>query len=297
MRIRGVLALEPRNTNRLMIPEQRRLLDTFAHLIAISLERIHYVDVAQSTTVQMESERLRNSMLSALSHDLRTPIAALVGLADSLTLTPPALSDRQSEIAAAIREGALRMNTLVNNLLDMARLQAREVKLNREWQPLEEVVGSALKSSASLLGQHTVEVKLPADLPLLEFDTVLIERVLCNLLENAAKYTPAGSRIVIAATTKNEIAEISVEDNGPGLPPGEEEEIFRKFTRGQKESAIPGVGLGLAICKAVVEAHRGKIWAEPRDGGGARFVFTLPLGNPPSLEGIDDMPATESDNR
>ena len=120
------------------------------------------------------------------------------------------------------------------------------------------MVGSALKASASLLSDHAVEVKLPADLPLLEFDAVLIERVLCNLLENAAKYTPAGSRIVIAATTRNDVTEISVEDNGPGLPPGEEEEIFRKFTRGQKESAIPGVGLGLAICKAVVEAHRGQ---------------------------------------
>lgn len=291
MRIRGVLALEPRNTSRLMIPEQRRLLDTFARLIAIALERVHYVDVAQTTTVQMESERLRNSMLSTLSHDLRTPIAALVGLAESLTLTPPVLSDKQKEIATAIREGALRMNALVNNLLDMARLQAHEVKLKREWQLLEEVVGSALKASASLLGNHSVEVKLPPDLPLLEFDAVLIERLLCNLLENAAKYTPVGSRIVIAATTKNDVAEISVEDNGPGLPLGEEEEIFRKFTRGQKESAIPGVGLGLAICKAVVEAHRGKIWAEPRDGGGARFVFTLPLGNPPAIERIDDMPA------
>jgi two-component system sensor histidine kinase KdpD len=292
MRQRGVLALELRRPQRLWIPEQQRLLDTFARLIAIALERVHYVDVAQSTTVQMESERLRNSILSTLSHDLRTPIAALVGLAESLALTPPALSDRQKEIAGSIREGALRMNALVNNLLDMARLQAREIKLKREWQPLEEVVGSALNASASLLGQHSVDVKLPADLPLLEFDAVLIERVLCNLIENATKYTPAGSRIVISATAKQEVAEISVADNGPGLPLGEEEAIFRKFTRGQKESAIPGVGLGLAICKAIVEAHHGKIWAEHRDGAGARFVFTLPLGNPPSIEGIDDMHAT-----
>ena len=295
MRIRGVLALELRNTSRLIIPEQRRLLDTFASLIAIALERVHYVDVAQSTTVQMESERLRNSILSALSHDLRTPIAALVGLADTLTLTSPPLSDRQKETANAIREGALRMNALVNNLLDMVRLQAHEIKLKHEWQPLEEVVGSALKVSAALLGNHAIEVNLPADLPLLEFDAVLIERVLCNLLENAAKYTLPGCHILIAAKTKNDVAEISVEDNGPGLPPGEEEEIFRKFSRGQKESAIPGVGLGLAICKAVVEAHRGKIWAEPRDGGGARFVFTLPLGNPPSLDGIEDMHEMKAD--
>ena len=287
MRIRGVLALELRNTGRLLIPEQRRLLDTFARLIAIALERVHYVEVAQSTTVKMESERLRNSLLSALSHDLRTPITALVGLAELLSLVPPILSDKQKEIAAAIRDGALRMNSLVNNLLDMARLQAREVKLNRQWQPLEEVVGSALNSSASVLGKHTVDVKLAPRLPLLEFDAVLIERVLCNLIENAAKYTPAGSRIMIAATPKSDVVEIMVEDNGPGLRPGEEEEIFRKFTRGQKESAIPGVGLGLAICKAIIDVHRGRIWAEKGDGGGARFVFTLPLGTPPSLDEIE----------
>lgn len=297
MRSRGVLALELSQPQRLLIPEQRRLLDTFARLIAIALERVHYVDVAQATTVQMESEQLRNSILSTLSHDLRMPIAGLVGQVESLMLTPPTLSERQQEITTSLRNGALRMNALVNNLLDMARLQAREVKLKLEWQPLEEVVGSALRSSASMLGDHRIETKLPADLPLMAFDAVLIERVLCNLFENAAKYTPAGSRIMISATSKNDVAEICVEDNGPGLPPGEEEEIFRKFTRGQKESAIVGVGLGLAICKAIIEAHRGKIWAENRDGGGARFVFTLPLGNPPVIEEIADVCATQGEGQ
>jgi two-component system, OmpR family, sensor histidine kinase KdpD len=293
MRTRGVLALEARNPRTVMVPEQRRLLDTFARLIAIALERVHYVDVAQATTVQMESERLRNSLLSAISHDLRTPLTALVGLADALPLTQPPLTDRQTEIANSIRDDALRLNTLVNNLLDMARLQAGEVKLRRQWQPLEEVVGSALKAVGSSLAGRHVGVRLPKDLPLLEFDAVLIERVLFNLLENAAKYTPPGSHIEVGAAVRDENAEIWVEDDGPGLPAGKEEELFEKFARGKKESATPGVGLGLAICRAIVGAHKGRIWGEQREGGGARFVFVLPLGNPPAVDDPEESIITE----
>ena len=144
MRLRGVLALEVRNVDRLLIPEQRRLLDTFASLIAIALERVHYVEVAQNTTVQIESERLRNSVLSAISHDLRTPLAALIGLADTLLLTKPKPTGQQQEVIESMRNSAMRMNALVNNLLDMARRESGNVQLNRQWQPLEEVVGSSL---------------------------------------------------------------------------------------------------------------------------------------------------------
>jgi two-component system sensor histidine kinase KdpD len=290
MRTRGVLVLEPRHPRRLLAPEQRRLLDTFARLIAISLERVHYVNVAQTTTVQMESERLRNSLLSAISHDLRTPLTALVGLADSMFLTEPGPTDQQAGIANSMREEVLRMTAQVNNLLDMARLQAGAVKLNRQWQPLEEVVGSALKNSSQVLKGHQVSVHLPDVLPLLEFDAVLIERVLANLFDNAAKYTPAGSSIEVGAESLDRTVEVRVEDDGPGLPPGREETIFNKFERGQKESATPGVGLGLAICRAIVEAHGGSIHAENRPEGGARFVFTLPRGNPPELDVTEDDP-------
>ena len=293
MRTRGVLALEPRNPRRLMAPEQSRLLDTFARLIAISLERVHYVDVAQSTTVQMESERLRNSLLSAISHDLRTPLTALVGLADSMSMTQPPPTGQQVEIAASMREEALRMNSLVNNLLDMARLQSGAVKLNRQWQPLEEVVGSALKSVRSIITGHRVSVDLPEDLPLLELDAVLIERVLANLLDNAAKYTPTGSTVEIGAAPSGPNIDVWVADNGPGLPAGKEEVIFKKFERGQKESATPGVGLGLAICRAIVEAHGGTIRAENRRDGGARFTFSLPCGNPPTIDGAEEEILTE----
>lgn len=287
MRMRGVLAIEPQNPAHLIGPEQRRLLDTCASLLAISLERIHYVDVAQSTTLQMESERLRNSLLAAISHDLRTPLAALIGMADSLALVQPAPTGAQGEIIAGMREAALRMNSLVNNLLDMARLQAGPVQLNRQWQPLEEVVGSAIKAMNGTLDTTRLRVSLPEDLPLLNVDAVLLERVLCNLLENATKYTPAGSSIEISATASSSQVTVFVDDHGPGLPKGREEALFQMFERGRKESTAPGVGLGLAICRAIVQAHGGSIRGETRPGGGARFSFDLPRGTPPTLDAIE----------
>lgn len=285
MRVRGVLVIEPPGSRPWGI-EQRRLLQTCASLLAISLERIHYIEVAQSSTVQIESERLRNSLLSAISHDLRTPLASLVGLADALELTPPALSEPQREVAGAMRQSAQRMNALVNNLLDMARLQAGAVQLNRAWQPLEEVVGSALAACGTTLAGRDIRVDLPDGLPLLHLDTVLIERVLVNLLENATKYTPAGSAIHIAARARSDTVAILVDDHGPGLPKGREARVFEKFERGQRESATPGVGLGLAICRAIVEAHGGTIEGHNREEAGtvqgARFVITLPRGTPPA---------------
>jgi two-component system, OmpR family, sensor histidine kinase KdpD len=280
-RARGVLAVKARNRRLLRIPEQRQLLDTFAALIAIALERVHYVTVAQDAVVRRESERLRNSLLAALSHDLRTPLTVLVGLAESLALTKPPLSPQQLESAEAIQDEARRMSTLVSNLLDMARIESGEVKLNLQWQPLEEVVGSALNAAREMLKHHLVEVHLPRNLPLVRIDALLIERVLVNLLENASKYTPPGSRITLAAEIVGDQLSVSVSDNGPGLGAGREEAIFQKFTRGERESATPGVGLGLAICRAIVESHQGKIVASHRPGGGARFTFTLPLGHPP----------------
>jgi two-component system sensor histidine kinase KdpD len=281
LRIRGVLAIKPSDRRVLLVPEQRRQLDTFAALAAIALERVHFVDVAQKALVGMESERLRNSLLSALSHDLRTPLAALVGLAESLALTPPPLTGAQRETAQAIADEGRRMNALVENLLDMARLQAGEVKLRKEWQPVEEVVGSALKSARAALTRHRVNAALRRDLPLVEIDATLIERVLYNVLENAGKYTPEGTTIRISAEVAGNDLLVAVADSGPGLPKGQEQAIFEKFVRGSRESSTPGVGLGLAISRAIIEAHRGRIWAENIPRGGARFCFTLPLGTPP----------------
>ncbi len=292
MRVRGVLAIEPAHEadrRRVLGPEPRRALDTCASLLAISLERIHYIEVAQQSTLQIESERLRNSLLSAISHDLRTPLAALVGLADTLALTRPDDAAARREIAEAIRASARRMDALVGNLLDMARLEAGAVQLNRAWQPLEEVLGSALAACAASLQGRRVDVRLADDLPLLHLDAVLFERVFVNLLENAAKYTPAGSGLAIGARVEGERVIVSVDDQGPGLPPGREEAIFEKFERGTKESATPGVGLGLAICRAIVQAHGGTIRGETRleqgRRAGARFVIELPRGEPPRDDG------------
>ena len=288
MRTRGVLAIEPQSRRWALIPEQRKQLDTFAALAAIALERVHYVDVAQDALVRMESERLRNSLLAALSHDLRTPLTSLVGISESLAMSKPPLTQPQRELADALREEAVRMSNLVANLLDMARIQSGQVKLNLQWQPFEEVVGSALRASGLQLAAHAVSTQLTRDLPLVRFDAVLIERVLCNLVENAAKYTPAGSRIVVTAEVNAPFLQASVCDNGPGIPMGREEAIFEKFTRGERESAKSGVGLGLAICRAIVEAHGGTIRAAGSADGGACFTFTLPVGTPPDLPSIDE---------
>ncbi len=284
MRTRGVLAIETENPRWLRVPEQRRQLDTFASLIAIALERVHYVEVAREAILKMESERLRNSVLAALSHDLRTPLTALIGMADALARSEPKLAVKQIEWAESILAESQRLSQLVDNLLDMARLEAGDVKLNADWQPVEEVVGSALRVSKSVLHQHNVTTNLPANLPLLRFDAVLIERVLCNLLENAAKYTPAGSNIAIAAVPSGGRMEISISDDGPGFPPEFAARLFDKFTRAEPESSVRGVGLGLAICRAVVEAHGGTIRAENLYPHGARFVFTLPLDTPPVMD-------------
>ena len=283
MRLRGVLAVQPADRTTLG-PDQRRLLDTCASLLAISLERIHYIDVAQKSTLQMESERLRNSLLSAISHDLRTPLAAMVGLADMLALAAPPLPAAQAELAQAIRASAMRMNAMVGNLLDMARLEAGAVPMRREWQPLEEVMGSALAACATSLQGRPVQVKLADDLPLLHLDAVLFERVLVNLLENAAKYTPPGSPIEVSAEARDGTVTVSVADRGPGIPPGDELRIFDKFHRASQGDAVGGIGLGLTICRGIIQAHGGRIWAEHRPGGGAVLRFTLPQdGVPPAV--------------
>ncbi|MDA7419098.1 DUF4118 domain-containing protein [Xenophilus arseniciresistens] len=297
MRVRGVLALRPERPRWLLIPEQAQQLETLARQIAIAVERVHYVEVAQQAVVDVESERLRNALLGALSHDVRTPLTALIGLAETLRHLPPALSEAQAQAAQAIVSQSQALHALVSNLLDMARLESSTsaggaVRLRRDWQSVEEVVGAAIRAAApALAGQPPVRTQVPAELPLVEFDAVLIERVLVNLLENAARYGAAP--IVVAARALPGAMQISVRDHGPGLPAhlrGREQVLFDKFTRGQAETATPGVGLGLAICKAIVQAHGGSIGAanagpgNEGEGGGAVFTVTLPRRDAPALE-------------
>jgi two-component system sensor histidine kinase KdpD len=291
MRSRGVLAVQPREPRFLLIPEQRQQLETFAALTAMALERVHYIEVAQSATVQMESERLRNSLLAALSHDLRTPLAALVGTAEMLAASQPALSPQQHEMARSLTEKSLRMADMVTNLLDMARIQSGEIRLRVEWQSVEEIIGGAVKSAQGALGQRALSVQIDPGVLLVECDAVLIERVLANLLENAGKYTPVQTPVEILVRPVDDELLVSVRDHGPGVAKGQEEVIFEKFTRGNAESATHGVGLGLAICRAIVEAHQGRIWVEPTQPQGATFTFSLPLGTPPTIDLADDVHA------
>ncbi|MDN7702052.1 MULTISPECIES: DUF4118 domain-containing protein [Burkholderia] len=308
MRTRGVLAVASREPRELEVPEQQRMLDAFAAQIALALERVHYVEIARDALVNMESERLRNSLLSAISHDLRTPLTTIVGFSSMLANGRAAaqagdaaaaarLAQREGELVDAIHDEALRMTGIVTNLLDMARLQAGSLQLKRQWSLLEETVGAALAACRRVLARHPVRVALPADLPLLQMDAVLMERLFTNLFENAAKYTPPDTSLDIGAERVTDdgspFVRVHVDDHGPGLPAGMEARIFDKFTRGEKESATPGIGLGLAICRAIVEAHGGKIGALNRtapDGRvtGARFWFTLPVDTPPAAPAVPD---------
>jgi two-component system sensor histidine kinase KdpD len=288
MRIRGVLALQPGQARWLLIPEQVQQLETLARQIAIALERVHYVDVAQQAVVQMESERLRNTLLAAMSHDVRTPLTALIGQAETLEQLGP-LNVEQRATVQSMGHEARELGALVGNLLDMARLESGQVQLRKDWQSVEEVVGSAIRAARHSLGKMEVQTDLPRDLPLVELDAALMERVLVNLLENASKYGVTSPlhipAIRVSARTTPHTLELKVRDFGPGLPAsskGQEHMLFEKFTRGQTESSTRGVGLGLAICKAVVEAHKGKISTAQADGGGAEFSISLPRTTPPA---------------
>lgn len=281
MLTRGVLVIEGPEGGRYVTKDQARQLQTFAAQIALAIERVHYADVARETGIAMESERLRNSLLSAVSHDIRTPLAAIVGFSSTLASSPALAPTGLRDLALAIQADAARMNSLVTNLLDMARLHGGAIALHSEWQMVEEVVGSALASLGPALDTVQLEMIMAPDMPLVRFDAVLIERVLFNLLDNALKYGLNGQLIRISAVTTLDEVQVSVEDQGPGIAPGMEGQIFTKFVRGEKESNKTGVGLGLAICSAIVEAHGGRIWVDRGKTGGARFVFALPLGSPP----------------
>ncbi|HMW19058.1 MAG TPA: DUF4118 domain-containing protein [Accumulibacter sp.] len=288
IRVRGVLAIGSDSAEGKEVPVNHGLLDAIAALIAVAVERLHYVQVARNSEISLLGERLRSSILSALSHDLRTPLTALMGLSDSLQLIKPPLPPVALETAQTVHAQAKRLSDVVGNLLDMARLNAGDVHLRKEWQPLEEVIGSSIKLLDSALREHPVRVSLPADLPLLSFDAVLMERVFCNLLENAAKYSAGGRAIEISAHADSEVVVVEVADRGQGLPVTlPREALFEMFQRGETETGIPGVGLGLAICKAIVQAHAGTICAADRDGEGSVFRFTLPIGQPPAIEGED----------
>jgi two-component system sensor histidine kinase KdpD len=281
----GVLGVRPADPHAFDAPDQLHQLETFANQTALALERARLATEAQQAELHMETERLRNSLLSSVSHDLRTPLATITGAATTLLADDGRVeAGVRRELLESVRDEAERLNRLVQNLLEMTRLESGALKLRREWHAMEEVVGAALRRCSRLLAGRRLDVRVPPDLPLVEMDDVLVEQVIINLLDNAAKYTPAGTPVSIAVTGDPERVTVEVADRGPGLPPGTEERIFEKFYR---TGAAPGrgAGLGLAIAKGIVDAHGGRIWAHNLPEGGAAFFFSLPVtGTPPSVE-------------
>lgn len=273
----GVMGVQPTDPTIRLTISQMKLLDAFAGQVAMAIERCHLAVEAEHVRLQMETERLRNTLLSAVSHDLRTPLTAITGAASLLMeqsdqLTSPA----RRELVESILDESDRLNRLVANLLDMTRLEAGAITLQRALQPIEEVIGVVLNRLERQLRDHPVTTHFPPDLPPAIIDGLLIQQVMINLIDNAAKFSGPGKPIELSAKRDGKYLMVEVADRGPGFPPGEETRLFEKFYRVDGQSRA-GSGIGLAICRGIVELHGGTISARNRPGGGAIFQFSLPI--------------------
>ncbi len=278
----GVIGIMPAHGDGFFDQEQVHVLESFANQIAMAIDRAMLSQEAQQALLQAETETLRNTLLSSVSHDLRTPLAAITGAASTLLQKDVAFeTSERHELLMTIYEEAEHLNHIIRNVLDMTRLEAGAIKVKKEWQPVEEIVGAVLNRLSERLKDRPVKTSLPEDLPMVSFDPLLIEQVLMNLLDNAIKYTPPETPIELSASVRDGEVIFEIADRGPGIPPGEEERIFDKFVRSSATGA--GIGLGLTICRAIVTAHGGRIWAENRQGGGAIFRFSLPLSEQPPM--------------
>jgi two-component system sensor histidine kinase KdpD len=280
----GLVAVGPEPAGLLPDAETIETIQALAAQAALALERTALAEQHQQARTEAEAERLRTSLLSSLSHDLRTPLGTIEGAASSLMEEDGALPpDARHDLADTILEESRRMTRLVSNLLNMIRVETGALAVQKSWQPLEEALGVALLRVEDRLRDQSVAVNLPPDLPLVPIDELLIEQVFINLLENAAKYTPPGTPIGVTAWQDGREVWVEVADRGPGVPPGAEEAVFRKFYRGSAGfGGTPpgGAGLGLTISRGVITAHGGRMWLEHRPGGGAAFRFTIPLTGP-----------------
>ncbi len=284
----GVMAVIPEDEALAASPEQMHLLEIFATQVALSMERSHAAAEAQDARLRIETEQMRNSLLSAVSHDLRTPLASITGAASSLLSHGSQLDPAtRKDLLEGIAQEAQRLARLVNNLFEMTRLESGVVEVKRDWHSLEEIIGAALTRLEPQMGKRPVAIRLPPDLPLISVDDVLLEQVFVNLFENAAKYTPEGSEIAVSAALEDDRVLIEVMDRGPGFAPGEEKRIWDKFYRGPAEG-VRGAGLGLSICRAIVLAHGGSIDARNREGGGAAIRIQLPTGGRPPQVTLDE---------
>ncbi len=267
----GVLALKwegpPPST-----PSQVHLLETFANQLAVAIERTNLAKDSHEASLETERERLRNTLLSSVSHDLRTPLSIISAGTEQLRTRLASSPGDEAELADSIATEAQRLEGQVRNLLDMSRVESGSLHLRQDWQSLEELIGSAIARTEPLLLEHDVSITLPSDLPLLWLDQVLMEQVIVNIMENAARHTPPTTKIWISAQAVTGAVDIRIENDGPSIPAQDLDLIFEKFERGQRSA---GSGLGLAICRAIVVAHGGTIWAEPRAPQGVGFVIHL----------------------
>jgi two-component system sensor histidine kinase KdpD len=281
----AVVVLDPGDPERRLSDAARQTVLALAEQASVTLERTMLAERNERARVEVEAERLRTALLSSLSHDLRTPLASIEGAASSLLQRPDSIpAEVRTELAETILEESRRMTRLVTNLLDMIRVETGALAVRKAWQPLEEALGVALLRLDQRLSAHPVKARLPTDLPLVPIDELLIEQVFINLLENAARYTPPATPISISAWPEDGAVVVEVADQGPGIAPGEEEAIFGRFYRAtgaELSDAGAGSGLGLTICRGIIMAHGGRIWAESRPGGGTAIRFTLPLEGPP----------------
>ena len=274
----GVLGILSRDSDRVPAPEQRHFLQSLANQIGASMEYARLAEETRRSRLRVETEQLRNGLLSSVSHDFRTPLAVITGSASSLLERGGRLADDSSrELVQNIYDESERLNHLLSNLLEMTRLSTDRILLKRELQPLEEILGAALSRLDKRLGDRLLSIDLPEELPMVPLDSVLMEQLFINLIDNALKYTPAHASLGVSARSLGDSLRVEVSDRGPGIELGDEERIFEKFQRGSTAAGMGGVGLGLAICRCIVEAHGGRIGVQNRPEGGATFHFTVPL--------------------
>jgi two-component system sensor histidine kinase KdpD len=272
----GVLGAEPKDPNDFFSAGQTRLLEAFATQVALAFERVQLAEQARQMKLLQATEKLQHALLNSISHDLRTPLVSITGALSTLDEQDASLNDesRRSLIETA-REEADRLNRLVGNLLDMTRLEAGAMHVKRESADVQDLIGAALGQMEERLAGREVRLDVPADLPLVPMDFVLIVHVLVNLIDNALKYSPDGSPLDLQASRLDKEVQIAILDRGLGIPPEDLTRVFDKFYRVHRPQQITGTGLGLAISKGIMEAHNGRVWAETRPGGGTIFTIAL----------------------
>jgi two-component system, OmpR family, sensor histidine kinase KdpD len=283
--VKGVIVVWPQTPAPTLPEDQLHLLDAFAVQLALSLQRARLVEAAQAAKASADRAVLRNTLLASISHDLRTPLSAIAGAGSLIAQAEYALNvDRRTTLGLLIERKARDMSQLLTNVLELMQMEFGNGELRTDWHTIDDLVSLALQCHEARLAQWRVALDIPANLPLVLVEATLVVKILSNLFENIAKYTPSGTNVIISAAVQDDGIVLAVTDDGPGLPPGDPERLFETFQRGPSHSHIVGVGLGLAICRAAARLHGGDICAKNIPGGGARFELMLPAAIQPAAD-------------